>query len=268
MLAVIRQFHDGIRACVRSEDGECSEWFEIGHDLWQGFVFSPLLLKIFFVAVLHIALKLVRKNADILGDLVHLDESAKVMGPETARDAVMRAAWSMLYADDAYIVSRSPQDIAKMMPVFVEVFGACGLTVSEKKTEVMTIPTPRAPVEKMRIEAAGQRYKQTDFFVYLGSTVSVTPDVSAEISRRTHACWMRVKKYVVLHDRPTVLLDLKARLVKAEAVEAFLYSSVTCQEHYRKLRTVHHRVLLRIIGKQGRSRDDNISLVLQSTTGD
>ena len=70
----------------------------------------------------------------------------------------------------------------------VEVFGACGLTVSEKKTEVMIMPTPRAPVEKMRIEAADQRYNQTDSFVYLGGTVSETPDVSAEISRRTRAC--------------------------------------------------------------------------------
>ena len=126
----------------------------------------------------------------------------------------------------------------------------------------MTLPPPRAPVEKMQMEAAGQRYNQTDSFVYLGGTVSETPDVSAEISRRTRACWMHVKKYAVqLYDRPTVPLDLKARMVKTEAVEALLYSSVTwtlSQEHYKKLHTVHHWVLLRIIGKQGRSRDHRI----------
>ena len=106
------------------------------------------------------------------------------------------------------------------------------------------MPPPRAPVEKMWIEAAGQRYNQTDSFVYLGGTVSETPDVSAEISRRTRACWMRVKRYAVqLYDRPTVPLDLKARMVKAEAVEALLYGSVTWTlrpEHYKKLRTEHH----------------------------
>ena len=73
---------------------------------------------------------------------------------------------------------------------------------------------------------------------------------------------LRVKKYAVqLYDRPTVPLDLKARMVKAKAVEALLYGSVTWtlrQEHYKKLRTVHHRVLLRIIGKPGRSRDHRI----------
>ena len=29
MIEVIRQFHDGMRACVRSDDGRCSEWFEV-----------------------------------------------------------------------------------------------------------------------------------------------------------------------------------------------------------------------------------------------
>ena len=64
-----------------------------------------------------------------------------------------------------------------------------------------------------------------------------------------------------MYDRPTVPLDLKARMVKAEAVEALQYGSVTWtlrQEHYKKLRTVHHRVLLRIIGNHGRSRDHRI----------
>ena len=29
MIAVIRQFHDGMRACVRPDDGVCSDWFEV-----------------------------------------------------------------------------------------------------------------------------------------------------------------------------------------------------------------------------------------------
>ena len=82
------------------------------------------------------------------------------MGPETALDVVMRAVWGMVYTDDTCTVSRWLQGIVKMTSVFVEVFGACGLTVSEKKTEVMTMPTPRAPVEKMRKEAAGQCYRR------------------------------------------------------------------------------------------------------------
>ena len=29
MIAGTRQFHDGMRACVRPDDGVCSDWFEV-----------------------------------------------------------------------------------------------------------------------------------------------------------------------------------------------------------------------------------------------
>ena len=59
--------------------------------------------------------------------------------------------------------------------------------------------------------------------------------------------------------QPKVALSLKTRMVKAEAIEALLDGCSTWtlrQEHYAKLRTVHHRVLLRIIGAQ-RKRPDH-----------
>ena len=36
MPAVVRQFHDGMRACVRSDDGGCSDMFDVGQGLLQG----------------------------------------------------------------------------------------------------------------------------------------------------------------------------------------------------------------------------------------
>ena len=50
-------------------------------------------------------------------------------------------------------------------------------------------------------------------------------------------------------------------MVKAEAVEALLYGCVTWTtrlKHYRKSRTVHHRVLLRIIGARRRRSDHRV----------
>ena len=210
MIAVIRQFHDGMRACVRPDDGVCSDWFEVEQGLRQGCVLSPL--------------------------------------------------WGMLYADDACIVSRSPQGLAKMMEVIVEVCRAFTLTVSAKKTETMCIPPPRTPRTMVQIEAAGQIYKQVQSFTYLGGAVTETPDMSVENARRTRACWTRIRRYSrELYGQPKVALSLKTRMVKAEAIEALLYGCSTWilrQEHYAKLRTVHHRVLLRIIGAQ-RKRPDH-----------
>ena len=59
-------------------------------------------------------------------------------------DYVHRAVWGILYADDACMVSQSPQGLAKMMEVLVEVCQAFALTVSAKKTETMYVYAPTA----------------------------------------------------------------------------------------------------------------------------
>ena len=90
------------------------------------------------------------------------------------------------------------------------------------------------------------------------------PDMSVEIARQTRACWMCIRRYLrELYDQPKVSLSLKTRMVKAEAIEAlFLYGCSTWtlrQEHYAKLRTVHRRVSLRIIGAQRKRPDDRMT---------
>ena len=94
---------------------------------------SPLLFNIFFSAVPTVVLQRFSEEPSILAELVYLKEPPTLMGPEPAMDYVRRALWDMLYADDACIVSRSPQGLAKMMEVIVEVCRAFALTVSAKR---------------------------------------------------------------------------------------------------------------------------------------
>ena len=260
MLAVIQQFHDGMRACVRPDDGVCSDWFEVEQGLREGCVLFPLLFNIFFAAVLNVFLRKFSEKPAILAEVVHLKEPPTSMGPEPAMDYIRRAVWGMLFADDARIVSRSPQRLAKMTEVIVEVCRAFALTVSAKKTETMCMPLPCSPRTMVQVEAARQTYSQVQSFTYLGGAVTEVPGMSVEIARRTCACWMRIRRYLrELYDQPKVALSLKTRMVKAEAIQALLYGCSTWtlrQEHYAKLRTVHHRVLLRIIRAQ-RKRPDH-----------
>ena len=71
-------------------------------------------------------------------------------------DYVRRKVKGMLYADDACIISRSPEGLDKMMEVIVEVCRAFALTVSAKKTKTICMPPPRTPRTMVRIEAAGK----------------------------------------------------------------------------------------------------------------
>ena len=228
--------------------------------LRQGCLLSPLLFNIFFAAVLTAVLQRFSEELAILAELVHLKERSTSMGPEPAMDYVRRAVWGMLYVDAACIASRSLQGLAKMMEVIVEVCRAFALTVSSKKTETMCMPPPRTPRTIVQIEAAGQTYKPVHSFTYIGGAVTEVPDMSVKIAKRTRASRMRIRRYIrEPYDQPKVALSLKIRIVKAEAIEAFLYGYSTWtfrQEHYAKLPTVYHRVLLRIIGAQ-RKRPDH-----------
>ena len=167
MIEVIRQFHDGMRACVRNDDGRCSEWFEVAQGLRQGCVLSPLLFNIFFAAIFLVALERFSKDTGILADPIHLQEDPSKVGPETELECVQRAFWGMLYADDACIVSRSPCGLGRTMAVYVEVFSAFGLTISESKTEIMCMPIPRTSAPKIVFNATGQQYRQTTFLLRL-----------------------------------------------------------------------------------------------------
>ena len=149
--------------------------------------------------------------------------------------------------------------------------------MSAKKTETICMPPPRKPREMMQVEAGGQTYKQVQYFTYLGGAVTKAPDMSVEITRQTRARWMCINQAVYLlrdelYDQPKVALSLKTRMIKAEGIEALLYGCSTWtlgQEHYAKLRTVHHRALLRIIieaqGKRPDHRMTSYSRALEIT---
>ena len=94
---------------MRPDDDVCSHWFKVEQGLRQGYVLSPRLLKIFFAAVLNVTLRRFSEDTVIITELMHLKEPQTSMGPKPATDYVRRAVWGMLHADDAYIVSRSPE---------------------------------------------------------------------------------------------------------------------------------------------------------------
>ena len=64
----------------------------------------------------------------------------------------------MLYADDARVVSKSPEQLRKRMGVIVVVCPAFCFNVSEAKTEIVCLRTEGMPESTaiFSVEAAGQ----------------------------------------------------------------------------------------------------------------
>ena len=73
--------------------------------------------------------------------------------------------------------------------VIVTACSSFGLTVSEAKTEIMCLETKGGRKMSFTINAAGQAYKQTIEFVYLGEAITADRDLSIEIMRRLQRAW-------------------------------------------------------------------------------
>ena len=70
------------------------------------------------------------------------------------------------------------------------------------------------------INAAGQVYKQTIEFVYLGGVIIADRYLSIDITRRLQRAWACFQRYKMeIYDLPGVRLRLKVWLLKAEVVE-------------------------------------------------
>ena len=224
---------------------------------------SPLLFNIFFAAVIIVVLQRFVEDPLIVTDLVYLDDAPKGEDDRPRKEGTLemirRAVWGMLYADDAAMVSTSLRGLTRMMGVIVVACQEFGLRVSEKKTEAMHLWShPSTASNALRIEVAGQLYKQTTEFVYLGGAISESADLGIEIKRRIGAAWARVRKYSSqLYDRRNARLSLMIRLFKAEVMEAMLYGCATwtvCSQDFSSLRTAHHKLLLGIIGFRRKDR--------------
>ena len=116
----------------------------------------------------------------------------------------------MLYADNAGAVSRSPEQLRKMMGMIVVVCAAFGLTVSEAKTEIMCLRAKGLPesIATFSVEAAGQMYNKTNQFVYLGGNVNHNADLSIEVDRRIRNAWCSFRKSTLeLYGRPSAPLE-------------------------------------------------------------
>ena len=128
------------------------------------------------------------------------------------------------------------------MRVIVVVCLAFGLTVSEAKTEVMSLRAKGMPESTaiFSVETAGQVYNQTNKFVCLGGNVNHNVDLSTEVDRRIRNAWCSFRKYTLeLYDRPSAPLELKNRMLRAEILETMLYGCVTWSPracHYDTLR--------------------------------
>ena len=67
--------------------------------------------------------------------------------------------------------------------------------------------------EDLEIVGAGQRYGQTEQFVYLGGTTTTEANMTAKIRRRTGAAWSAFRRYAnVVYDQSTTTVPMALKV--------------------------------------------------------
>ena len=258
LLNIVKSFHDNMKGTVVF-DGSTSETFNIQSGVKQGCVLAPTLFGIFFSVLLKHAFGAAtegiyfRTRSDgKLFNLSRLRAKSKVQ-LKTLRD--------FLFADDAAITTHSADELQLLMDRFSRACQDFGLTISEKKTQVMGQDTDSPP----DIKIGDQLLDVVNDFVYLGSTISDSLSLDSELDKRigkAATTMAKLNKRVWSNSKLTE--HTKVQVYKACVVSTLLYGSEAWtlrakQEH--KLNAFHMRCLRRILNITWQDRVTNISVL-------
>ena len=90
----------------------------------------------------------------------------------------------LLYANDADFVTHTEEDMQAIMDRFSKACTVFGLTISLKKTKVMSTPPPDHPYAEPNIFVEGTRLVVVDTFVYVGGNFSRDRSLDSENSSK------------------------------------------------------------------------------------
>ena len=157
----------------------------------------------------------------------------------------------LLFADDSALAAGSEADMQHTVNLFSSACDDFGLTISTKKTEVMYQPAPGKPYAEPTITVNKEKLPAADNFTYLGSTLSRSANIDAEVNNRiakASAAFGRLRCKV--WERDGITLDTKLKVYRAIVMPTLLYGCETWtvyQRHARTLNRFHLNCLRKIL---------------------
>ena len=241
---IVKSFHTNTRATIQY-DGSVSDSFEIKSGVKQGCVLAPTLFGIFFSMLLKRAFGSsslgIKLHTRIDGNLFNL---ARLRAKRKLKNFTVR---DLLFADDAALVAHSAQDLQTLLNQFSSACSDFGLTISLKKTKVLSQGTDIPP----SIKIDGKDIENVKNFVYLGSNIASNASLDTEINCRIgKASGTFARLTARVWDNPKLSIRTKSNVYCACVCSTLLYGSETwtlssLQE--KKINTFHLRCLRRIL---------------------
>ena len=248
LITMVRQFHDGMMASVQDQSASSAS-FSVINGVKQGCVLAPTLFSMMFSAMLQHAFtddsNGIKYNCRFDGGLFNLRRLQAKTKIQTG------TVCELLFADDSALAAGSEADMQHTVNLFSSACDNFGLTISTKKTEVMYQPAPGKPYAEPTITVNKEKLPAADNFTYLGSTLSRSANIDAEVNNRiakASAAFGRLRCKV--WERDGITLDTKLKVYRAIVMPSLLYGCETWtvyQRHARTLNRFHLNCLRKIL---------------------
>ena len=178
------------------------------------------------------------------------------------KETVLR---DFLFADDCALNASEEQEMQAEMDSFSAACNNFGLTISTKKTEVMLQPAPGNQYHEPQITVNGQTLQAVETFTYLGSTLSRTATIDAEINNRiskASSAFGRLSEKV--WERRAISLETELKVYRAVVLTTLLYGSETWtvyRRHEKILNHFHLRCLRNLLHIRWRDKVPNTEVL-------
>ncbi len=248
LITMVRQFHDGMMATVQDQNASSAS-FPVTNGVKQGCVLAPTLFSMMFSAMLQDAFASesngIKYNYRFDGSLFNL---RRLQAKTKIQEGI---AHEFLFADDSALAAGSEADMQHSVNLFSSACDKFGLTISTKKTEVMYQPATGKLYTEPTITVHNVKLPATDNFTYLGSTLSRSVNIDAEVNTRiakASAAFGRLRNKV--WEREGITQDTKLKVYQAIVMPTLLYGCETWtvyQRHARTLNRFHLNCLRKIL---------------------
>ena len=149
---------------------------------------------------------------------------------------------------DGAMVSHQQHGLQRLMDKFSDACNFCGLTISQKKIQVMGQAAPAPPC----ITANGEELEVVCQFQYIGSTTTDTLSLDVELSKHVSKAFLTLPKLTKgVWENKYLTLPTKINVYKACIISTLLYGSESWSTYSTqkwKLQVFHLKYLHRILG--------------------
>ena len=248
LLSIIEALHTGTLGAVRAY-GRCSQNFSITNGVRQGDVMAPTLFNLFFDAVIIDAMS---KHTEHGPTVLFHPDAGLVGSRKQFRNST--CIQDLEYADDMCVVSDLMEVLQEMIQDMDRCCSDMSLAISSKKTKILAVCSEHNEIpHQVDLPSAGGVIEVVDHFDYLGSRVTSTCDLDAEINCRVSKASASFRSLSpVLWYQRGIKVGTKLRMFKAAILPVLLYGSETwapMSKHVERLQSFVMRcvrIILRV----------------------